>query len=79
MTEADFKIVCTCFMAGLVVLAIYAWVELYRLWRSRLRYIALSSIYQIINLLGWVLVLAALSFCSILIVWLLSAWISLIF
>jgi hypothetical protein len=78
MTEADLKLSCTCFTGVLVVLVIYAWIEFYRLWRSRLRHMSLSSIYQIIQLLGWVFVLVTLSFCSIVIVWLLSAWISLV-
>ena len=68
---------CTGFMGVIVALATFAWVGLYRLWRSQLRYVTLSGFYQKARMLFWLVVVAALSACSIVILWLLSVWIML--
>ena len=58
---------CTCVMAALVLTAIYAWIGIYNLWRSQLRYMPLATIKQKVRILYWVFMTAVLSFCSVII------------
>ena len=70
MSATDFNFVRACFLDVLIALATYAWVEIYRMWSSNKLYARpVSGTYQIIKLLGWLVVVIALILCTVSILW----------
>jgi len=67
MWELTPTLYCICFGGMLVLFAPigFAWVALYRLWKSQFHRKAISSDYQITELLTWLLVVAITIFGSI--------------
>ena len=69
-TGEDIARMFTCMFVVFALMAAYAWIGLYRLWKRNFHDKSISSINQIINLLAWLLLVAATMFSSIVIFWL---------
>ena len=59
------------FSCILVVFALigYAWVGLYKLWNRHFHHKLISGVYQTMKLFGWLLLVAATIFSSIIMLW----------
>jgi hypothetical protein len=66
MWEPTLALTTICFSSTLAVFALfgYAWVTLYRLWNGQVSRMSISSAYQILKLLGWLLVTVAIILSS---------------
>lgn len=58
VTAEQFLIIYTCMWGGFALSAGFAWVVLYKLWRRYFHGKRISSVYQLIKLLGWLLLVA---------------------
>lgn len=73
--KEDLLLPCTFVLALLVIPAAFAWIELFKFWRRQIRGTSFSSIFSTAQMLFWLLQVAVLSFCSIVILWLFSLYI----
>ncbi len=71
-TAEDITRAFICILVVFILMAAYAWVGLYRLWSRHFHRKPVSGIHENIKLLGWLLLLASMIFCTIIIFWLLS-------
>jgi hypothetical protein len=68
-TKEDFLTICTCTLVVCAFVAWVAWVGLYRLWKRYVQHKPVSSIFQLIKLLCWLLAVAIVSFCTVYALW----------
>jgi hypothetical protein len=65
-----YEIACfTCFLVVGTLLTGYAWVGLYQLWNRHFYHKPISNIYQIAKLVGWIFLVVATIFISIVMLW----------
>ena len=65
-TGEDITRACACVLVVFTLMTVYAWVGVYRLWTRHFYRKPLSDIPQKLRLLGWLLLVALTSFCTIL-------------
>jgi hypothetical protein len=78
-TREDILVLLTCPLVVFALLTWGGWIGLHNLWQTHFHGKPVSRLYQLIKLLGWLLLAILVSACSVLMAWFLAATLGWIF